>query len=75
MIEDDLMQRFRWLELATLSLFLLIVAAACRNQSAPAVANDLTSPVLTDLESIEQLQNAFKEGANKPRLLMILAPL
>ena len=56
-------------------LFLMLGAVACRNQTFPAAAVAPESQALTDLESIEQLQNVFNEDAGQPRLLMILAPL
>ena len=69
------MPRSRWLILAVLSFFLMVAATACRNQTLPAAAVTSERLVLTDLESIEQLQAVFNEDSGKPRLLMILAPL
>ncbi len=56
-------------------LFLMLGAVACCNQTFLAAAIAPESQALTDLESIEQLQNVFNEDAGQPRLLMILAPL
>lgn len=69
------MRRGKWPTLTALFLFLLVAGVACQFQAALDTAPLSKRPALTDLESIEQLQNAFNEGSGRPRLLMILAPL
>jgi len=72
---DSQMAHRKWPILITFSLFLIVGAVACRNQVVPAAVVAPESAVLTDLESIEQLEVAFNEDSGRPRLIMILAPL
>jgi hypothetical protein len=69
------LRNHKWLALIGFLLFLTVGAVACRNQAFPAAALAPGSEALTELESIEQLQEVFNEDAGQPRLLMILAPL
>jgi hypothetical protein len=68
------MPRNKWLVQATFSLFHTIVAAACQNQAlpaapasslAPAAPRAPSHPLLTDLDSVEQLQTIFNEDAGR----------
>ena len=60
--------------LGALLIALTVAAAGCGGSSSSSSSTHAVKPVLTDLQSVDQLHKLFSAHAAEPRLVLLMSP-